>query len=67
MNDAARRSLVEGNLDFLFNVESLGISDGPISNIDDQQINKFKTGITLREGRYHVELPWYPDKICLTF
>ena len=54
---------VEGNLDLLFKVESLGLMDDDMSNFDKCQIDKFKNGIQLKDGKYHVSLPWYPDKI----
>ena len=48
----------------LFKVESLGLSDDDdVSDFDKQQIDPFKNNIQLKDGKYHVSLPWYPDKI----
>lgn len=49
-------SSVETNLDKLYKVESLGISDS--SDYDTEQISKFDESIELINGKYHVQLPW---------
>ena len=39
--------------------------DKELVSFDQDQIDKFKRGINFKDGHYHVELPWYPDKIDL--
>ena len=58
-------SEVDNGLENLFNFESIGIknSDQELVSFDKQQIGKFKEGIQLKDGHYHVNLPWYEDKI----
>ena len=63
VGDVVKDSDIESNLDQMFRVESLGITDDSVSDFDSQQINKFREGISLVNGKYHVILPWYPDKI----
>lgn len=59
----ASSSDIEGNIEKLFEVESLGIKENDVSNFDEEQIAKFKSGISLMNNRYYVLLPWYPEKI----
>ena len=63
INDVVSDSSVEGNLDYLFNMESIGITDDDVSDFDRNQIEKFRDGIELVDGKYFVALPWYPDKV----
>ena len=58
-------SEVDNGLENLFSFESMGIktSDKDLVSFDQEQIHQFKQGIKLREGHYHVNLPWYPEKI----
>ena len=42
---------IEGNLDLLFKVESLGLSDDDdVSDFDTQQIDQVKNNIQLKDG-----------------
>ena len=54
-------SSVEDRLDKLFSVESLGISEDS-SDYDKHQIDNFNSGISFKDGKYSVILPW-TDKI----
>ena len=47
----------------MFNMDSLGHNEEIESDFDRQLIDKFKQGISLRDGRYHVELPWKDEVI----
>ena len=60
-------SEVDNGLEHLFSLESMGIkkSDKELETIDEEQINRFRAGITFQDGYYNVELPWYQDKIEL--
>ena len=51
-------SSVERRIDNMLSCESLGISDGDISDYDQMQIQKFKNGIELIDGKINVELVW---------
>ena len=46
----------------MFNMDSLGHNEEVESDFDSQLIDKFKQGISLRNGRYYVELSW-KDKV----
>jgi len=50
-------SLVEEKLDRMFSLDSLGISE-EISDYDQLKIEEFNEGIELKNGFYHVKLPW---------
>lgn len=63
IHDVIDHSLVEGNLEDLFKIESLGFTDDSVSDFDAQQIEQFQQGISFKDGHYHVKLPWYQDKI----
>lgn len=54
-------SFVEHNLDKMFKVDSLGITEDS-SNYDETFIAKFNEDVKLKNGKYHVKLPWN-DKI----
>ena len=56
-------SSVEQGLEALFNMDSLGHNEEIESDFDGQLIDKFKQGISLQDGRYHVELPWKDEVI----
>ena len=56
-------SSVEQGLEAMFNMDSLGHNEEIESDFDRQLIDKFKQGISLRDGRYHVELPWKDEVI----
>ena len=52
-------SAVERRIDKMLSCESLGINDNePISDYDQIQIEKFKNGIELINGKVNVELVW---------
>ena len=65
INDVISESAIDGNLDQLFKIESLGITDDSVSDFDKEMIDDFKQGICFKDGKYHVALPWYNDKISL--
>ena len=54
-------SSVEHNLDRMFSVESLGITE-EISEYDEKHITEFNDKVKFDKGKYHVEMPW-TDKI----
>ena len=58
---------VDNGLEHLFSLESMGIKkdDKELISFDEDQINRFREGISFKDGHYHVELPWYQDKINL--
>jgi len=59
-------SQVDGNLDKIFSVESLGLDDNAeCSNFDVHKIKCFADGIEFKDGFYHVDLPWLENKIKL--
>ena len=47
----------------MFNLDTLGHNEKIESDLDSQLIDKFKKGISLQDGRYHVELPWNDEVI----
>ena len=58
--------LCENNLNLYMNnlvsLDSIGIKDGTILS-DSEFVEKFHSSINLLNGKYHVEIPWYPNKI----
>ncbi|XP_068206211.1 uncharacterized protein [Palaemon carinicauda] len=58
-------SEVDNGLEHLFSLESLGIKkcEKEMVSFDKEQIDRFREGISFDNGFYHVELPWYTDKI----
>ena len=57
-------SEVDNGLENLFSFESMSIKscDKELVSFDKHQIDKFQEGISLKDGFYHVKLPWYPEK-----
>ena len=52
-------SLVERRIDNMLSCESLGISESiVISEFDQQQIEKFKKGIEIIDGKVNIDLVW---------
>ena len=45
----------------LHDLETLGIPSSDISDPDEKAIQQFKDNIQLREGKYHVDIPWKED------
>ena len=56
-------SQVEQGLENLHSLESIGIKDSQSSSYDEAEILSFEKGITFREGKYHVDIPWHNDII----
>lgn len=57
-------SMVEGHLEKLHDLESLGIRDeSALATSDNSILEEFDNSIELRNNRYHVNIPWYTDKI----
>ena len=56
-------SSVEQGLEAMFNMDSLGHNEEIESDFDRQLIDKFKQGISIQDGRYHVEIPWKDEVI----
>ena len=54
-------SNVEYGLDSFYKLESTGIKDEDSSFYDVEQVEKFSKSIFLKDGHYHVELPWKKD------
>ena len=52
-------SSVEGGLENLFSLESIGIRDESNCKYDSMMIRRFEEGIQFRDDAYHVELPWH--------
>ena len=55
---------VDNGLEHLFSLESMGIKkdDKELISFAEDQINKFREGISFEDGHYHVELPGCQDK-----
>ena len=51
-------SQIDSNLDNLFKVESLGLTDESLSNSDVEHIRKFSSAIERKDNHYMIELPW---------
>ena len=56
-------SLVDANLEKMFSTESMGIIDENPSDLDQIELDKFRDNISFKNGKYHVKLPWYQEKI----
>lgn len=55
---------VERNIDKLYNLEQLGISDSEKSNTyDEKMVEKFSESVVFKNGSYYVEMPWKADVI----
>ena len=54
-------SLVEGNVENLFKIEAMGITEDSC-DYDEEMIKEFNSKISFKDGFYEVELPWH-DKI----
>lgn len=50
-------SQVDGNLDRMFSVESLGIHEDS-RDVDDDHLRAFESEIEFKDGKYQVSLPW---------
>ena len=61
--DQEKNSLDLEKFENLFNLESIGIKETEISNYDKVKIDSFKDGITYKNGKYHIQLPWYENLI----
>ena len=46
------------NMECFWNLESIGISDSPISSDDDQALEMFNNTVKFDDGRYLVQWPW---------
>ena len=51
-------SNVKYGLDSFYKLESIGIKDEDSFSYDMEQVEKFSKSIFLKDGHYHVELPW---------
>ena len=57
-------SQVEGHLDKMFRVESIGLKEDPTDElVEDPRVGEFASNIEFYDGSYYVDLPWYNDKI----
>ena len=56
-------SNVEYGFDPFYKLESIGIEDEGSPSYDMEQVEKFSKSIFLKDGHYHVELPWKKDMI----
>ena len=57
-------SLVEQGVDNMFKLESIGIYENNSIGIKEKAIvDKFGESVEFIDGKYHVELPWYEDKV----
>ena len=57
IGSVAKDTQIDEKLDNLFNAEDLGIYSD-ISENDVTKITEFKNGISFKDEKYHVELPW---------
>jgi hypothetical protein len=56
-------SCVEGHLDKIFKLETIGLSeDDALASSDLEKVDEFRRNIEFKFGKYHVALPWN-DKI----
>jgi hypothetical protein len=62
----AKDNEIEDHLDNLFQLDSLGISEtnSEIANSDASHLDHFEKSLVLEDGKYFVEIPWWPDKIA---
>ena len=52
-------------LEYLYKLESIGINEGADSgSIDEEKVKQFANSISFSDGSYHVELPWYEDRVA---
>ena len=60
-------SEIDNGLENLFKFESIGIKGGSdeMINYDRELVDKFEKGIIFTDGKYHVDLPWFEDKVKL--
>ncbi|XP_076039460.1 uncharacterized protein LOC143024532 [Oratosquilla oratoria] len=57
---------IENGIEYLFSLESIGISKNEIYSSEDQeQIARFNEAIQFKDGHYQVKLPWHSEKIEL--
>lgn len=56
-------TLVSKQLSAFWEIESLGITSETTQNpVEEEALEMFERTTTFKDGRYHVELPWKPDK-----
>ena len=56
---------VKKGLKKMFSIESLGFQGRQeVSSYDRDQVQLFQKSITLRDGKYHIDLPWHVDKLA---
>ncbi|XP_047735922.1 uncharacterized protein LOC125177710 [Hyalella azteca] len=62
----AKDSEIEGHLDNLFKLDSIGIKEtnNEIANSDASHLDNFEKSLVLEDGKYFVEIPWWSDKIA---
>jgi hypothetical protein len=72
INDVISESQVEGNIDKMFSLESIGLAeDCTVTELDQAKVDAFANDIELKDGRYHVKLPWnekidhVPNNFCV--
>ena len=63
LQEVSPESNVEYGLDSFYKLESIGIKDVDSPSYDMEQVEKFSKSIFLKDGHYHVELPWKKDMI----
>ena len=63
VDDVSCEYQIQGDLDHLPALEFVGIVETDISDFDSQAVKEFKDGISLHDGQYYVQLPWYPEKL----
>ena len=57
IDSVANDSMIDGKIENLFNVESLGIAEDGC-DYDEVKINEFTSNISFEDGSYQVKLPW---------
>ena len=65
-NNLYPESQTEYGLENLYKTEVLGITSSVDENsdsLDYQMIEKINKGITKKDGKYHIELPWMEEKL----
>ena len=57
--------VVKRNLDRIFSLEAVGITENTLSAYDYQKIQEFKNPISFQGGSYYINIHWDEEKVNL--